>query len=132
VLTKNDIAREVEADTGLKPNLVKRVIDSIADIAADEISQGNDFTLPGLVRISYRYTAPRKKGESYRKGETYVGFGGVEQTAEADSKARAAKIKLVATPATPVKKHMPKSSDQAAQSAFLKSKVGKAIAKRKS
>ena len=131
LLTKNEIAREVEDITGIKPGLTKSVIDALATLAAEEVQAGNDFSLPGLVRISYRYTAPRKKGASYKKGETYVGFGGIEQTAEADSKARTAKVKLVATPATPLKAHMPKAKDATGTSAFLKSKAGKRVVARK-
>lgn len=131
MLTKHELALEVAEMADISPREAKAVFDSIAEIAQDEIAAGEDFSMPGLVRFTYKYTAPRKKGEMYKKGETYVGFGGVEQTAEADSKARAARIKLVATPATPIKAHMPKQSDSGQTSAFLRSKVGKAIVERK-
>jgi hypothetical protein len=61
-----------------------------------------DFVLPDVVKVGWGYISPRKKGEMYKKGETYVGFGGVEQVAEADSKPRKAKVKLEAKPAAPL------------------------------
>lgn len=131
MLTKSELAYEVAEMADISSAEARKAIDAIAEIAQDEIAQGEDFSLPGLVKISYRYTAPRNKGEMYKKGETYVGFGGVEQVAEADSKARAATIKLVATPATQVRAHMPKKSDKKGMSTFLRSKAGKAVVGRK-
>jgi nucleoid DNA-binding protein len=104
VLTKSEIAQEVEEITGIKPNLVKNVIDAIAEIADDQLDAGYGFTLPGVATIKWAYTAARKKGEMYKKGETYTGFGGVEQVAEADSKARKQSIKLRAAPAPALKR----------------------------
>lgn len=130
MLTKNELAREVEAETGVKPNLVKNVLDAVAVIAQDEISRGNDFSVPGLVRIAWSYTKPRKKGEMFKKGETKVGFGGIETVAEADSPARKPSVKLRAVPAAPIKAVAPKR-DAEQQAAFLKTPAGKGITKRK-
>ena len=107
MLSKNEIARQIESKTGIKPNLVKNVLDALAEVATEEVGAGQDFTVPGVARISYRYTSPRRKGELYRKGDTYTGFGGVEQTAEADSKARAEAIKIKADAASAIKKLLP-------------------------
>lgn len=86
--SKHELALEVEHATGIKPNLVKHVLDALAEIAAEDIAAGEDFVLPGIVRIKHTYVSPLKKGEKYKKGETYVGFGGVENVAEEDSKPR--------------------------------------------
>lgn len=75
-LTKQQIANEIESRTGIKPTLAKRVIDELGNIIQEQVVAGNDVSIKGVVRIAYRYTAPRKKGD------TYTGFGGVEQTAE--------------------------------------------------
>jgi nucleoid DNA-binding protein len=130
LLTKTELALAVEEVTGVKKGLVKTVIDALAQIAEEEIADGYDFSMPGVARLSWKYTTPRAKGEMYKKGETYTGFGGVETTAEADSKARKASVRLVATPAPAVKKVAPKR-DPNQQTAFLKSKAGKNIKSRK-
>jgi hypothetical protein len=128
MLSKTELARDIEALTGIKFNLVKHVFDAMAEIAADEISRGEDFTIPGVARISWSYTKPLAKGEKYTKGTTYVGFGGVETVAEADSKARKASTRLKAAPAAPIKRLAP-SKDTMGR--FLTTKTGKAIAARK-
>jgi len=104
LLTKNVIAREVEEITGVKPNLVKHVLDALAEIAEDELANGEGFSVPGVAVIKWAYTSPLKKGEKYKKGETYTGFGGVEVTAEADSKPRKQSVKLKAAPAPALKR----------------------------
>lgn len=131
MLSKHELALEVEERTGVKPGLTKRILSSIAEIAKEELAAGEDFLVPGVAKVQYRYTKPFKKGEKYKKGEERVMFGGATEIAEADSPAQKAKIRLVATPMGPVKQHMPKSNDPSGQAAFLKGKTGKAIAKRK-
>lgn len=131
MLSKNELAQAVEELTGVKPKLSKNVMDALAQIAEEEISDGYDFSMPGICRISWRYTAPRTKGQMYKKGETYTGFGGVEQTAAADSKARKAAVRLVAAPAPVIKRVVPKKLDASAQAAFIKSKAGKNIVSQK-
>jgi nucleoid DNA-binding protein len=132
MLTKNDIAQQVESETGIKPNLVKRVLDVLGDIAEDELSQGNDFTIPGLVRINWQYRKPAKKGERWKKGDTRVNNITKEETiADADSPEIKPTVKLKANIQGKAKKVVPSSRDRAAQSRFLKSKAGKAVAARK-
>jgi nucleoid DNA-binding protein len=128
MLSKNEIAREIEAKTGIKPNLVKNVLDSLAEVVADEVQAGEDITIPGIAKIVWRYRKPAKKGDKYKKGDTVVGFGGVERTAEADSAPVKPSARLVALPVGLVGKQKPK---QASMADFLKSKTGKAVAKRK-
>jgi nucleoid DNA-binding protein len=96
MLTKSQIVERIASDGVAGKHLVKNVLDALAELAAEEISRGENFTIPGVVNIKWRYTTPRKKGELYKKGDTYTGFGGVEQVAEEDSKARKQSIKLKA------------------------------------
>lgn len=138
MLTKNQIVQEITEytsedrdDMGIRPNLVKAVLDALAMIAEEELADGEDFTVPGIARISYRYQTPLKKGERHKKGDTVVGFGGQERVAEEDSPARKAKVKLVAAPAGALKKLVPKGNDSDGQRTFLSSKAGKAIRARK-
>jgi nucleoid DNA-binding protein len=94
MLTKGEIVNRLAEDGAGGRNQVKNVLDALADLAAEELAKGENFIVPGIVNIKWRYTPPLKKGEKYKKGETYTGFGGVEQTAEEDSKARKQAIKL--------------------------------------
>lgn len=105
MLTKNELADRI-ADTGAGGRTqVKRVLDALAEVVESEIQRGEDVSVPGVVRIKFNYTPPLKKGEKYKKGETYIGFGGIENVADADSKARKQAIKLRAQPAPNLKKH---------------------------
>jgi nucleoid DNA-binding protein len=104
LLTKHQLAQAI-ADTGAGgKNQVIHVLNALAEIAESEIARGEGITIPGVATVKYRYTSPRKKGQMYRKGETYTGFGGVEQVAEEDSKARKQGVKLGAQPAPKLKK----------------------------
>jgi len=124
------IAEEL-AEQGLGgKRMIANVLDGLAALAADEISLGEDFIVPGIAKIAYTYTPARKKGESYRKGESYVGFGGVEQVAEADSKPRKEKIRLSARPTGAVGRLKPGTKPEA-QSAFMKTKAAKNVKARK-
>lgn len=98
MLSKGQIAQELENMGVGKKRQMMSVLSALAEIAADEIAAGEDFSLPGVARVSYGYTTPRKKGEEY------VGFGG--EVVKAD-KARPEKIRLRATPAGAIKKLLP-------------------------
>lgn len=131
MLSKSQIAAELEAQGLGRKRQIMNIIDGIADLAVEEVANGEGFSIPGLVKIDWTYTKPRAKGEMYRKGETYVGFGGEEQVAEADSKERKAKVTLKASPGAALKRLAPKGNDRAGQSKFLRSKAGKAVVSRK-
>lgn len=105
------ICEELE---GFSRTEIRDVLDTIAELAKEEIAAGNDFEIPNVCRITYGYTTPRKKGEKYMNPITKE-----ELTAE---KARPAKIRLKATVASRVKGVMPK----------ITSKAGKAVVERKS
>lgn len=127
-LSKTQIAAELEAQGLGRKGQIVNILNGLANLAAEQVAQGEDFTVPGIVTLRYSYIAPLAKGEKYKKGDTYVGFGGVEQTAEADSKARKAKVTLKAGLAAPIKKVAPSRSTG---EAFAKTKIGKRVAARK-
>ena len=129
-LTKSELVAElVNAGAGDR-NHVKNMLDALAILAEEEIAEGNDFIIPGVVKLEFAYRAPMKKGAKYKKGETYVGFGGIEQEAEEDSKPVTEQIKLRARPIGGVAKHRPGSKPED-QAAFLKTAAGKSIRQRK-
>lgn len=129
-LSKTEIAHELSGRGLGGITLIKNVLDGLADLAAEQVAQGEDFTVPGVVNLRFNYRPAQKKGERFKKGDTYIGFGGVESTAEADSPARKASVKLTAKPAGQVAKHKPGSRPEA-QALFLKSRAGKAVVRRK-
>jgi nucleoid DNA-binding protein len=131
MLSKMQIAAELEAmDLGRKRQIAN-ILDGLAQLAQEEIAAGEDFTVPGIARLSYTYRAPQAKGDKYKKGETYVGFGGAEITAEADSKPVKPLVKIRPTAVAAIKNIVPKSTDAAAQRKFLSTKVGKYVVSRK-
>lgn len=132
MLSKSEIAGLLAEEGFGSKAAINDLLTVLAEIAQEEIEAGEGFKIPNLVTIDWTYTAPRKKGEMYKKGETYIGFGGVETVAEADSKERKAAVKLVAKPAAAIKRSVPKPlSDRKAQSRFLASAAGKNVVKRK-
>jgi nucleoid DNA-binding protein len=128
-LGKTELVKEIAEEVDLPTRVVKEIFDYLAEIAKDEISSGEDFTMPGICKIKYRYTPPQKKGERYKTGETYTGFGGVEQVAEQDSPVKKERILLVPALSTELNRIKPKRTPES-QSAFLKSATGKAVKKR--
>ena len=103
-LNKGQIAQELENRGIGKKRQMMNVLSELAEIAADEIEAGEDFTVPGICKVSYGYTAPRKKGEEY------VGFGG--EMVKAD-KARPEKIRIRASAAGALKKLLPNKGSKA-------------------
>lgn len=135
MLSKSQLVAEIveamkEDGVTLPPRNVKDTLDGLAIVAAEQVEQGEDFTVPGVAKLTYTYRAPQKKGAKYKKGETYVGFGGVEQVAEADSKPVSEQVKLRAVPTGEVSKLKPGTKPEA-QKAFLKTAAGKAVRARK-
>jgi nucleoid DNA-binding protein len=129
-LGKTDLVAEIAGEADVDRRSVKAVLDTLALIAADEIANGEDFTVPGICALKFTYRAPLKKGAKYKKGETYVGFGGIENTAEADSKPVSERITLKASPTGLVRKEKPGTRPEA-QRTFLKSKAGRNVKGRK-
>lgn len=130
-LTKMQIAQELE-DRGLgRKRQIANILDGLAELAQGEIAEGYDFTVPGIARITWRYTKPQAKGARWKKGEERTKFGGVVEVAESDSPEVKARVELKAALMPKLKGLAPKKSDKAAQRNFLSKKVGKNIADRK-
>jgi nucleoid DNA-binding protein len=131
MLTKHQIAG-VLADQGYGGKTqIANILDGLSDLCLDEIEAGEDFSVPGIVKIAYKYRKPQAKGERWAAGDEVAGFGGVVSVKETASPEVKARIALGATPNAKVKALVPKPNDKAAQRAFLSKKVGKAIATRK-
>lgn len=131
MLSKHQIAGILADQAYGNKRQIANILDGLADLAMDEIEAGEDFTVPGICRLSFAYRAPQAKGARWKKGDSVVGFGGVEAVKDADSPAVTGQVKLRAAATAKIKGLLPKSTDKPAQSAFLRSKVGKAVAARK-
>lgn len=117
MLSKSQIAEAVsEKLTGFTKREVGDVLNALADVASEEIALGEDFQVPGVAKIAFRYTKPRKKGDKY------TGFGGQEMIADAN---RPAKVRMAATPNGKLKSSVKEAI------ANPRSSVFKAVAKAK-
>lgn len=127
-MTKTDIAAEL-ASRGLGGRVqISRILDGLADLAAEETGSGEDFVVPGICKVSWAYRAPKGKGERWKKGDEVQGFGGIVNVKDTDSPAQKATVKLRAAPFGKVGRNRVKTENRAA---FLKSKAGKTVVKRK-
>jgi nucleoid DNA-binding protein len=131
MLSKTELVEELVYRGAGEKRHITNMLKHLADIAQEEISKGEDFTVPGIAKITWRFTKPRPKGDRWKKGDTVTGFGGVESVKDADSPEIKASVKLRGEPMAILKRSAPKSSDKAAQRKFLSSRAGKAIAARK-
>lgn len=129
MLNKTELINElVERGVGDRRH-VSHMINALAEVGVEQLQAGEDFVLPGLVRLSYSYRKAQKKGERWRKGEEVTGFGGVTSVKDTDSPPVKAKIRLVAKPTGAAARVKPGSRPEA-QSEFLKSSTGKAVVRR--
>ncbi len=69
-LSLTEIAHEIEAKTGIKPNLAKNVIKAMVEVAADEVAQGKPFTISGFIKLYHGYRPALKKGREVRDPST--------------------------------------------------------------
>lgn len=127
-LSKSQIATELAARSLGGKQQITNILNGLADLAAEEIADGEDFIVPGIASLKWAHTSALTKGQKYKKGDEYVGFGGITQTAEADSKPRKAAVKLRAAAAPAIKRLGP---TKATAAAFMKSKTAKAVVRRK-
>ena len=130
MLTKSELCAELsEMGLGGKTQ-IRNILDGLAEIAEDEIANGEDFTVPGICRLAWTYRKPQAKGARWKKGEEVVGFGGVATVKDSDSPAVKAQARLKAYPTGATARGKPSTKPEA-QAAFLKSKAGKNVASRK-
>jgi nucleoid DNA-binding protein len=131
MLTKNEIAAQIEEMTGVKPVLTKRILDALATVASEHVASGEDLTVPGIVSFKYDYRAPQKKGSRWKKGDTRINnITKEESIAEADSPPVTPRIRLKANPVGLMGKVKP-STKPDSQREFMKTKPAKAVVRRK-
>jgi nucleoid DNA-binding protein len=130
-LTKYQLAQIITDETGIKKNLVVRVLNEVAVIAAEELEDGEDFRVPGVISIAWRYTPPKKKGERWKKGDERTNrFTGEVTLAESDSPPVKARISVSKTLLKNVKAATPlRGADNQAE--FAKTQTAKLVRKRK-
>lgn len=109
---------------------VRNMLVALADAAADAVAAGEDFTVPGIVKLQFDYAAPKAKGSRWKKGEEVAGFGGVVSVKDTDSPAVKEKFRLKPLLTGDVRRFKPGTKPEA-QSAFAKSRAGKNVKKRK-
>merc|ERR1719296_743532 len=62
-LSKSGIAAAVATATEQKPAVVKKVLDSLAEVATTEVKKTGKFTIPGLCMIKTRVKPATKAGK---------------------------------------------------------------------
>lgn len=128
-LSKSQISAELAA-RGIGGRIqINNILDGLAELAAEEIEAGNDFQVPGIVKIAWSYRAPQTKGARWKKGDEVTGFGGIANVKTEDSPPVKPAVKLRAALRGRVGKSRVSATEM---SAFLKSKAGKAVVARKS
>ena len=131
MLTKSQLANEIADLVGDEKKFVISILDGLGKIAQRELESGEDFSVPGVARITWRFRKPQAKGARWKAGETVVGFGGIASVKDADSPEVKAQVRLAASLGAALKGLAPKTKDRPAQTKFLNSKAGKGIAARK-
>jgi nucleoid DNA-binding protein len=126
-LSKSDIAQELSAAGFGNKTQISRMLDGLAELAVDELSNGEDFLIPGIVKISWAYQPPKKKGERWKKGEEVNSFGNIV-VKETDSPPIKAAVALKASLRGQVGKLRVKKEEA---SDFLKTSAGKNVKARK-
>jgi hypothetical protein len=126
-LSKTEIAQCL-ADMGLGQRVqISRILDGLAELAEEEVSEGNDFVVPNIVKVKWAYRKPKAKGDRWKAGDEVTGFGGITSVKEKDSPVVRPAVSLKAAPFGKVGKLR---VSKAEMSAFLRSKSGKAVAGR--
>lgn len=129
-LNRTEICREISSSTGLGQLAVKHVLDDLAELAGEELEDGNDFVVPGICKVKYTHVPAQTKGSRWVKGDIVANpFTKEEVVKEKDSPPVKARIRMTIGPLGIVRKLKPGSKPEA-QAAFIKSKTGKAVIKR--
>ena len=131
MLSRSEIANEITARTGIAPNLVKHVITSLSEVAAEHVGKGEDLVVPGICKFTWDYRAPQTKGSRWKKGDERTNQITKEVSiAEADSPPVKARARVRVFTAGLVSKAKPGTKPEQ-QTAFLRTKPGKTVAQRK-
>lgn len=127
-MSKSEIA-EVLAERGFGgKQQITRMLGGLADLAAEETSNGEDFVVPGIVKIGWAYAPAKAKGERWLAGDEVAGIGGIVQVKETDSPAQKQRVKLGVKLMGTVGKNRVGTKEMAT---FLRSKAGKNVIARK-
>merc|ERR1712013_320827 len=62
-LSKSGIAAALAEATELKPAVVKKMLESLAEVATAQVKGGNKFTIPGLCMLKTRKKPATKAGK---------------------------------------------------------------------
>lgn len=127
-MSRTEIAQEL-ADRGLGgKRQILNILDGLSDLASEQTAAGEDFVVPGIVKIAYAYRAPSAKGSRWKKGDEVIGFGGVANVKDTDSPAQKAAVKLRATLTGKTGRNRVGTKEM---STFLRSRAGKRVVARK-
>lgn len=67
-MTKSELIQAIAADTEIQGTIVDAVLDGLARTASKQLGQGDDVTIPGLIKLTTANRAARK-GRNPRTGE---------------------------------------------------------------
>ncbi|MBN8294571.1 HU family DNA-binding protein [Rhodobacter sp. NTK016B] len=70
-MTKDELIATLADDAGFTKAQAKKAIDALTAMGAKSIASGNEFNLPGLVRLS-PVAKPERPGRNPRTGETIM------------------------------------------------------------
>merc|ERR1712195_68591 len=68
-MTKTALAQAISAETEMKSRVCKKVVESLAGIATEQVKSFGKFTLPGLFRIKTRKKPATKAGKRMAFGK---------------------------------------------------------------
>merc|ERR1712207_68797 len=71
-MTKGGIAEALSTDTELKKNLCGKILNSLAEVATQEVQKTGVFTIPGLCKIKTRVKPATKAGKREVFGKTVM------------------------------------------------------------
>merc|ERR1711977_169897 len=91
-MTKTGLAQAISAETEMKSGVCKKVVESLAGIATEQVKSFGKFTLPGLFRIKTRKKPATKAGKRMAFGKEIM------------VKAKPAKTVVKAFPVAAIKK----------------------------
>lgn len=59
-MTKSDLIKAIAADTHMIPGHVEQILDGLARVTSKHLAEGDDVTIPGLVKLAAKQRAARK------------------------------------------------------------------------
>lgn len=68
-MTKADLIKDLAAQSGQSASVVDGVLDALAKVTSRELGQGEDVTIPGIVKLGTKQREARP-GRNPKTGET--------------------------------------------------------------